>query len=572
MTISHNKRQAGLSASRIALTVAACGAFLGLASPAFADDAATTTSKHKKTTEAAATPAQIVATQAQIDALNKQIQALQTQLSAMANQQDANVKAVVASEAAAEKAAVAATQIAAQQPKVTDPNDNSIRLGKGVKLTFGGFLEAASIYRSRNMTSDVATPYAAIPLKNSSNYDRGEFRGTARQSRVTMLAESDAGDAHLGAYFESDFLGVGTSSNSGQSNSYTPRLRQAFMTADWKDAGWHLLAGQSFSLVTPTKSGMGSRNEILPMGPDAQYAVGFDWTRNWGVRVVKDWDNKYFLGVALESPQASITGSTSLVSASYTNTGGSLLNATANYSTDIAPDLVVKFAADPGYGHYELFGLAREFQSRVGGENYTETGYGIGAAAVLPVVAKYLDFQANVLAGQGVGRYGSSSLPDVAVSPYGHLAPITEVMAMAGLVAHPSSDWDLYAYYGLEQDDSKAYIVNGKAYGYGNPLSVNTGCYSENSSLTCTGNTRSVREITAGYWWKFYHGNMGTMQFGMQAEYLKRDVFQGIGGSPKHRRHRALHRVPFLPVLSTAGPVPPGGPGLFHVRPAIMKA
>ncbi|TWB48178.1 hypothetical protein FBZ92_13129 [Nitrospirillum viridazoti] len=524
----------GRALARAAFMTTACVALMGATTAARAEDAASTT-KHKKAASAAATaatPTQIVATQAQIDALNKQIQALQSQLQALASQQDTNAKAVVESRAAAEKAATAATQIA-QQQKVTDPNDNSLRLGKGVKLTFGGFIEAASVYRSRNMTADVATPYAAIPLKNSSNYDRGEFRGSARQSRVTMLAESDVGpDTHLGAYFESDFLGVGTSSNSGQSNSYVPRLRQGYLTADWKDIGWHLLAGQSFSLVTTNKSGIDPRTEALPMGPDAQYAAGFDWTRNWGLRVVKDWNRHYWLGVALESPQASISGSTALVPNSNTNPGGSLLNSTANYSTDIAPDLIVKAVAEPGWGHYEVFGLAREFQSRAAGQNYTETGFGFGAAAILPVVPKYVDIQLSTMAGQGIGRYGSSSLPDVTVNPYGRLSPITEVTAMAGVIGHPTSDWDLYAYYGLEQDDSKAFTVAGKAYGYGSGLAVNTGCYTENSPLACAGNTRSVREATAGFWWKFYHGNMGTMQFGMQGEYIRRDLFQGVGGSP----------------------------------------
>ncbi|TWB36524.1 hypothetical protein [Nitrospirillum pindoramense] len=523
----------GRTVLRAALMTSACVALMGVATAARADDTAGTT-KHRKASgvATAATPTQVVATQAQIDALNKQIQALQSQLQALATQQDTNAKAVVDSRAAAEKAAAAATQVA-QQQKVTDPNDNSLRLGKGVKLTFGGFIEAASVYRSRNMTADVATPYAAIPLKNSSNYDRGEFRGTARQSRVTMLAESDVGpDTHLGAYFESDFLGVGTSSNSGQSNSYVPRLRQGYLTADWKDTGWHLLAGQSFSLVTTNKSGIDPRTEALPMGPDAQYAAGFDWTRNWGLRVVKDWNRHYWLGVALESPQASISGSTALVPNSNTNPGGSLLNSTANYSTDIAPDLIVKAVAEPGWGHYEVFGLAREFQSRAAGQNYTETGFGFGAAAILPVVPKYVDIQLSTMAGQGIGRYGSSSLPDVTVNPYGRLSPITEVTAMAGVIGHPTSDWDLYAYYGLEQDDSKAFTVAGKAYGYGNGLAVNTGCYTENSPLACAGNTRSVREATAGFWWKFYHGNMGTMQFGMQGEYIRRDLFQGVGGSP----------------------------------------
>ena len=46
-------------------------------------------------------------------------------------------------------------------------------------------------------------------------------------------------------------------------------------------------------------------------------------------------------------------------------TGGSQLNSTTNYSTDLAPDLIAKVAFDPkGMGHWELKGIGRAMRDR----------------------------------------------------------------------------------------------------------------------------------------------------------------------------------------------------------------
>ena len=40
-------------------------------------------------------------------------------------------------------------------------------------------------------------------------------------------------------------------------------------------------------------------------------------------------------------------------------------NTTANYSFNPSPDIIAKIAFDPGFGHYEIFGLADRFTDRV---------------------------------------------------------------------------------------------------------------------------------------------------------------------------------------------------------------
>lgn len=530
-----HRRQMGTTARRALFSAAAC-ALLALA-PHHAARAA-------ESDDVKALRAQLQALQARLDAVEasaKQAAAQAQSATQAANQAAQQVQAAAPMAAAAADSATSNSRIPSLG--IHPGKDNSITLGKGVTITPGGFLALETVTRQRNATSDITTSFAGIPLKNSPNYHRSETRESARQSRLSLLAEGYVDpDTKLAAYFEGDFLGAATTANSNQSNSYTPRIRNVYATADWENLGLHLLAGQSWSLLTTNTKGIIPRTEAPPPAIDAQYVVGFNWTRNPGVRLVKDWDKTYWLGIALESPQT-INGYAGPLSTNNTNTGGALENSLANYTTDIAPDIIVKGAVDTSFGHYELFTLTRFFQNRATStaqgtipvgvrENNTQMGYGIGGSAVIPVIPKYLDFQANAMVGQGVGRYGTSNLPDVTAGPSGNLAPLTEVSAMVGFLGHPASNLDIYLFAGREQVDRKSYAVNGVGYGYGSSLYSNVGCQTEGSTASCVANTRDVNELTLGTWWKFYQGNFGTMQVGLQGAYIKRETFHGIGGAP----------------------------------------
>jgi hypothetical protein len=483
-----------------------------------------------------ATAAQLQTLKDQIDALQRQIQQLQQQQAAQAAQ---------AAKPATQPPAPA-TAAAAPAPASSAP----ILKAGPVTLTFGGYAAFEGVYRDKNQTADIGSNYnASIPFNYQTNDHIDETRFSARQSRFSLLAQGPKYGSLSGeAYLESDFLSAGVSSNSAESNSYTLRVRNFYGVLRDSDTDWYLLAGQSWSLATLYGNAqLAPRGERVPQTIDAQYVTGFNWTRNAQLRWVKLFGKTASFGLSVESPQASIyTGCSGVatpapagcgsVSALITNTGGSLLNGTTNYSIDFAPDIIAKFAFDPGFGHYEVYGLARGFRDRspntASGTNNTTWGGSIGAGMILPI-GKLLEFQLSGLAGSGNGRYGSSQLPDAVVKNDGSVVALKEWQAMGGFLLKPNPLWTFYLYAGEEKASRAAYNVAANGYGYGNYVYNNSGCnLLTGSAATCIANTQSVEMVTAGTWWKVYQGDIGNFQVGLEYSWLERKAFSGIGGDP----------------------------------------
>ena len=442
------------------------------------------------------------------------------------------------------------TSLALGSPGTSESGQNAGQTGRkgefhvgGLTIQLGGFLEGTGVYRTRNEVTDISSNFNAIPLRQSQTYHEGEFRESARQSRLAVLLHGDVDPTqHVAGYAEIDFQGAAGTANSNESNSYNPRLRQAYLSYDNDAYGVHVLAGQAWSLATMFKVGVTPRQEDLPLVIDQQYVPGFTWKRQAQFRVAKDFDaGKYWLAASLESPQTTYSvGSNGtgvdLGTANYNNPGISTLTPGQAYSTDIAPDLIVKGAADPGWGHYELYGIGRFEQDRVSvvgnGHNNTRLAGGVGGGAILPILGDKLSFEVRALGGVGIGSYGTSQLPDATIGRSGASVPLPEVQALVGLISKPSPFVDLYSYVGTEQVARRYFNAGGKAYGYGNPAYVNSGCGTELSTATCTGNTSGIVQGTLGAYWRFLHGDFGTVQAGLQYSYTRRDIFKGVTAAP----------------------------------------
>ena len=472
---------------------------------------------------------------------------------------------------------------------------------KGITITPGGFLAAETVTRSRALAADINTPFNSVTMPGASQSHISEFFGSGRQSRISMLAQGELANVKLSGYVEADFLSAAVTSNNNQSNSYSLRQRQAFGQAAFNN-GWTVTGGQMWSLVTETKKGTDNRSEALPMTIDAQYTVGFSWARQYGLRLTKNFGNKVWAAVSVEDPQATITshgnannflvgsagaggglynsaitncstsvttttGSTGSVSA----TGVTTCTPAASYSFNPSPDIIAKLAFEPGFGHYEVFGIYSRFRDRVfpcgdlsatstvlcggsttpgpnalGAFNASKNGGGFGANARWSFYNKHIDFGLHALGGNGIGRYGSGGLPDASVHGNGSLDLIRSYQGLATLEWH-GPKLDVYFNAGSEYA-KRAFDfdpVTGKVVGYGAPSFSNSGCYTEISPLSsgfvpgslasCTGDTRALIEGTAGFWHKFYDGskekvNRGRMQWGLQYSYVDRTTWSGKSG------------------------------------------
>src|SRR5260370_37360535 len=104
--------------------------------------------------------------------------------------------------------------------------------------------------------------------------------------------------------------------------------------------------------------------------------------------------------------------------------------------------MIGKLAFEPGFGHYEIFGVYSRFRDRVFpcedqlatapcgtgtgpnasfAYNNSKNGGGIGANARWSFANKHVDFGLHAFGGSGVGRYGAGGLSDASVRADGTL-------------------------------------------------------------------------------------------------------------------------------------------------------
>ena len=436
---------------------------------------------------------------------------------------------------------------------------------KGVTISpTGSFLEAATVWRQGATGDDINTGASSVPLQNADGAQMSEFFGSARQSRVAVKATGKIASMTMSGYYEADWLSAGTTSNSNQSNSYTMRQRELW--ADAKTAnGWDFSGGTGWSLVTETTAGLTRGTQVLPSTIDAQYDAGFVWARQESFRVSKNIGKKAFFGVAAENPQL-LNAAGQGLPANYVfgslGTGGGLYNATANYSFNYAPDMVAKAAFEPGWGHWEVFGIGRFFRDRIypctttsssclvaststTPFNNMEPAGGIGGGFRSPLAAKKVTIGLKGLYGIGVGRYGNSTIADVTVRPNGTLEPLKAFSGLATVELNPTPRLNIYANYGGDYV-YRDYVLNGATQvGYGTTTANMSGCLTETQAsgsagagaanqtapANCGGNTKDVKEFVGGYWYNIYSGPKGRLRQGITYENIRRDIWSGAGGT-----------------------------------------
>jgi hypothetical protein len=456
---------------------------------------------------------------------------------------------------------------------------------KGVNITPGGYAAFEGVWRQHSVNSDINTPLNSIPLPSANEGHVSELNFSGRQSRLSVLVTGDAGSYKLTGYWEMDWLGTGTSSNNNQSNSYVLRQRQIWGQGATA-GGFAVTGGQMWSLVTEDAKGTDARTEIQPLTIDPQYMVGYTWTRQPGIRVQQRFGN-YTGGtftIAAAAEQAQITNFTAAgqipVDFYFGGIGqnGGLYNAAGNigagntagtagittYANNVAPDVIVKAAFDEPWLHFEVGGIGRFLRNEffpvlttagtASAETYTygtnlesntaKAGGVFGSLRVKPTPMFEVAVQA--MAGQGVGRYGSSQLADATLRPNETLEPIRNYHGMFSFVLHPTKKWDFFTYYGGEYAQRTVYTTGeGALIGYGPRNLSDTGCYalpspSGNSSGTagsisassCASPTRYIQEAMGGFVYRIVNSpTYGRLQYEATYSYIQRNLWSGVGSA-----------------------------------------
>jgi hypothetical protein len=425
---------------------------------------------------------------------------------------------------------------------------------KGVTLTPGGFIAGESVWRQHALNSDIYTNFNATPYPGAGEAHTSEWVPSARQSRLSLLATGKTPIGQVTGYFEGDFLSAGSSSNNLETNSYPFRVRQAW--GQLATGRFKMTAGQMWTLFTENKPGTANdpNKEDIPSTFDNNPSVGFTWLRQPGYRIAFQATPKLSVAAALENSQYQFSASNASANFFFGSAGAAagLNNPDANYTNQVAPDVLVKASWDPGYGHYELGGVARFFRDRyypnfpstAAAANDTKLGGGFVANAKLPVTHRF-DLGLHLVAGDGTGRYGASLLPDVTVHPNGTLEPLRNAQGLLSLEAHPTKKLDIFAYFGTEYVQRTTYrSATGTLVGYAPVTGVNTGCgiqtipsgatgYNPGVPANCLGATRDLVEGSIGWTYRLYNGPAGKLQYGAAYSYLTRQAWTGVGGAPK---------------------------------------
>ncbi|QDF75734.1 MULTISPECIES: DcaP family trimeric outer membrane transporter [Shewanella] len=193
----------------------------------------------------------------------------------------------------------------------------------------------------------------------------------ARESRFNFKTVTDLDGHKLTGFIELDFM-THTDGNERVSNSYSPRIRHAFVSFD----NWTV--GQTWT----TFQNPGALPENLDF---VGAADGTPFVRQTQVR----YTNGGFQ-FALENPETTVTP----------NGGGGRITS----GSGMVPDFVVRYNFNTqGGSKFTLAGLARQLNLDKGDIDSQTMGYGVSFTGVIPIGDD--DFKLSATAGDGMGRY-----------------------------------------------------------------------------------------------------------------------------------------------------------------------
>ncbi len=452
------------------------------------------------------------------------------------------------------------TQQAQQTAKPQETPLGSFRIGDAV-LNLGGFVDIENIFRTTNTQSNIATSLGSFPYNNSPQGNVSEFRTTAQFSRLSVAVTDTFNGNQVTGYVEGDFSGNDAPGVYQSVNQHTNRLRLYF--ADLKRGKWEFLGGQTWSWLTPNRTGIGPTPSDLALtyNEDQNLGVGVPYTRAAEFRVAYHPNEHWAMGVGIEDPNQFIGSYVALPAAFSAMVGAQFDNGSQIGAANPFPDVLSKITYDQDFSgrhfHAEVTGLFTGAHASVKpvGEDFfrkhTAVGGGGQIAANYELRPKLL-LLGNAFGSDGGAHYLVATGPELVVRPNPAGTDINLSMVHAGAgsigVEWIASEKEAFAayyaadYYGRNFfPDTTNASQPGTIIGYGGPGSPNT-------------NNRAIQQATFDWLQTFWkHQRYGALQSYIQYSYLTRAPWYVAPDAPKNA-HLSMVYFGFRYVLpSTSG-------------------
>jgi hypothetical protein len=328
-----------------------------------------------------------------------------------------------------------------------------------------GFMDATAVWRNEAPGSGIASSFGSIPYANAVPGGKlDEMRFSPQNSRLGFRIDGNWKGLKFIGYNEFDFNGTSGSNGIGVTNgAFVPRLRLFWV--DTRKGPFEFLAGQSWSLLTPGRSGISPLpgDIFFSQVVDLNYVLGLPWTRQSGFRfVVHAPQDKVSFGVSFENPNQYMGGSgggpqITLPSALSGLLGTQLDNTSTSYlsTPNQMPDIIAKVAFDPTKrAHIEVAGLVRDFKvynlttgTPTSGQTFSKVGAG-GSINANFELFKNFRLVSNNFWSDGGGRYIFGQAPDLIIRSDGSISPIHVASMVQGIEANVTKTTLLYAYFG----------------------------------------------------------------------------------------------------------------------------
>ena len=413
-------------------------------------------------------------------------------------------------------------------PAVKDAPEAPISISIGnATLTPLGFLDATAFFRSTNLGSGIGSSFGAAPFSGTPQGALSETRFSVQNSRLGLMFDSTVGSNAVRGYVEADFLGFQPVNAFVTSNSNS--LRSRLYWFDLKHGKFEFLAGQSWSMLTPNRTGLSPMPSDIfySLNMDTNYQVGLTWARQLQFRFIYRPTDNLSMGVSIENPEQYVGGAVVLPK-SFSSS--EVDNGTNTATPNLFPDIVGKIAYDGHVGgkieHVEVAGLLSQFRTYSSTLPGTSSMTGGGASVNFNLeLFKNFHAIASTFYSDGGGRYIFGLAQDIVITPNGTPSLVHAESAIGGFEYQATPSMMYYGYYGGTYIGQNFSTIPGTP-----PTYVGYGFPGSSSSAN-----RSVQEPTFGIirtFWK--NPKYGALQMITQYSYLTRAPWYVAINTPKN--------------------------------------